>query len=290
MSELGPSVIGGRELPARILHYIDGQHVESISGRTLAVDEPVSHRRYAELSAGDADDIDRAVAAAGRAFEEWSAISARRRSDVLRRIAESIERAGRRHRRLRVVRHRPAGEPGPRAGGAGGRELPLLLRGVRHDPRGRLPGRQPVRLRGPPPEGRGRPDHAVERPVHARHVEARAVPRRRLHRGAQAGRADPAVRRACSPRSSRRPALPTGVFNIVHGVGEEAGAALVAHPRVPVISFTGETPTGKLIMASACRAPQGPVDGARAASRRASSSPTPTSTLPSTARCSASSR
>ena len=35
--------------------------------------------------------------------------------------------------------------------------------------------------------------------------------------------------------------MPTGVFNIVHGIGEEAGAALVAHPDVPVISFTGET-------------------------------------------------
>ena len=35
--------------------------------------------------------------------------------------------------------------------------------------------------------------------------------------------------------------MPAGVFNIVHGVGEEAGAALVAHPDVPLISFTGET-------------------------------------------------
>ena len=39
--------------------------------------------------------------------------------------------------------------------------------------------------------------------------------------------------------------MPAGVFNIVHGVGEEAGAALVAHPDVPVISFTGETTTGQ---------------------------------------------
>jgi 5-carboxymethyl-2-hydroxymuconic-semialdehyde dehydrogenase len=41
--------------------------------------------------------------------------------------------------------------------------------------------------------------------------------------------------------------LPEGVFNIVHGIGEEAGAALVRHPLVPVISFTGETTTGKII-------------------------------------------
>jgi len=41
------------------------------------------------------------------------------------------------------------------------------------------------------------------------------------------------------------------VFNIVHGIGEDAGAALVAHPDVPLISFTGETTTGKIIMKSA---------------------------------------
>ncbi len=42
--------------------------------------------------------------------------------------------------------------------------------------------------------------------------------------------------------------LPKGVFNIVHGFGETAGAALVAHPDAPLISFTGETTTGSEIM------------------------------------------
>ena len=45
--------------------------------------------------------------------------------------------------------------------------------------------------------------------------------------------------------------LPDGVFNLVHGIGEVAGAALVAHPGVPRISFTGETGTGRTIMAAA---------------------------------------
>src|SRR5260370_9319113 len=45
--------------------------------------------------------------------------------------------------------------------------------------------------------------------------------------------------------------VPDGVFSIVHGIGEEAGAALVAHPGVPRISFTGETTTGQVIMRSA---------------------------------------
>lgn len=42
--------------------------------------------------------------------------------------------------------------------------------------------------------------------------------------------------------------LPPGVFNIVHGYGESAGAPLVAHPQVQLISFTGETTTGMEIM------------------------------------------
>jgi 5-carboxymethyl-2-hydroxymuconic-semialdehyde dehydrogenase len=42
--------------------------------------------------------------------------------------------------------------------------------------------------------------------------------------------------------------LPPGVFNVVHGFGETAGAPLVAHPGVQVISFTGETATGMEII------------------------------------------
>src|SRR5438034_714867 len=38
--------------------------------------------------------------------------------------------------------------------------------------------------------------------------------------------------------------LPPGVFNVVHGYGAKAGAAVVAHPKVPMISFTGGTKTG----------------------------------------------
>jgi aminomuconate-semialdehyde/2-hydroxymuconate-6-semialdehyde dehydrogenase len=41
--------------------------------------------------------------------------------------------------------------------------------------------------------------------------------------------------------------FPAGVFNIVHGHGPEAGAALVAHPGIKAISFTGGTQTGRLI-------------------------------------------
>ena len=41
--------------------------------------------------------------------------------------------------------------------------------------------------------------------------------------------------------------LPAGVFNVVQGIGEEAGAALVSHPGVRRVSFTGSPETGRLI-------------------------------------------
>lgn len=41
--------------------------------------------------------------------------------------------------------------------------------------------------------------------------------------------------------------IPAGVVNLVHGYGEEVGAELVAHPEIPVISFTGSTETGRQI-------------------------------------------
>lgn len=45
--------------------------------------------------------------------------------------------------------------------------------------------------------------------------------------------------------------FPPGVFNVVQGIGEEVGAALVAHPRVRRVSFTGSSDTGRLIAAAA---------------------------------------
>ena len=81
--------------------------------------------------------------------------------------------------------------------------------------------------------------------------------------------------------------VPDGVFNIVHGIGESAGAALVAHPGVPLISFTGETTTGQTIMRSRPRISRG-CRWSSAGSRPASSSPTPISTPRSTPRCSGS--
>jgi aminomuconate-semialdehyde/2-hydroxymuconate-6-semialdehyde dehydrogenase len=50
---------------------------------------------------------------------------------------------------------------------------------------------------------------------------------------------------------TREAGLPDGVFNVVQGIGEEAGAALVSHPEVARVSFTGSVGTGRLVAAAA---------------------------------------
>ena len=83
----------GDSLPSTILHYIDGEHVASADNATIPVTDPVGHEEYCTLASGGAADIDRAVAAARRAFltGPWVGLSARRRSQTLNAIADAIE-------------------------------------------------------------------------------------------------------------------------------------------------------------------------------------------------------
>ena len=73
--------------------------------------------------------------------------------------------------------------------------------------------------------------------------------------------------------------LPPGVFNVVQGYGRDVGQALVEHPDVDAISFTGSVATGSAIQAAAASASSG-CRSSSAARARSSSSPTPTSTSP----------
>ena len=80
-------------LPDRIRHFIDGQFVDSVGGETFDVLDPVSNEVYVQAAAGQKADVDRAVAAARRAFTEgpWPRMLPRQRSRVLHRIADLVE-------------------------------------------------------------------------------------------------------------------------------------------------------------------------------------------------------
>ena len=58
------------DLPEKILHYINGEFVESIDGEEFDVVDPVTNQTYITAASGKPQDIDRAVAAAKEAFEQ----------------------------------------------------------------------------------------------------------------------------------------------------------------------------------------------------------------------------
>ena len=66
-----------------ISHYIDGQIVKSSSDRTLPVFNPATGQAISELQLGNAEDLDKAVAAAQREFPAWSKMPALRRARIL---------------------------------------------------------------------------------------------------------------------------------------------------------------------------------------------------------------
>ncbi len=74
-------------LPGRLDHFVAGAWTPSADGATFGVTDPVTNRTYAEAAAGGAADVDRAVAAAHRAFTDgpWPGLAARERARVLTR-------------------------------------------------------------------------------------------------------------------------------------------------------------------------------------------------------------
>src|SRR5947208_5738476 len=77
---------------AKIRNFIDGQFVEPVGGKYLDNIEPATGKSYSQVADSDSRDVEVAVAAAEKAFPEWSRTPAAERSRFLLRIADLIER------------------------------------------------------------------------------------------------------------------------------------------------------------------------------------------------------
>ena len=239
-------------LPAKLEHFIGGTHTPSADGATFEVADPVTNRPYAAVAAAGPDDVDRAVEAASQAFTEgpWPRLPSRERARILTKIADGIEQRAQRIAELETF---DTGLPITQARGQAARAAENFrffadMAVTRHEDAYRSSNqfgyviRQPAGVAGlitpwntpfmlatwklAPALAAGCP--VVLKPAEWTPLSASLLPEIMTEAG-----------------------LPDGVFNLVHGIGEVAGAALVAHPRVPRISFTGETSTGRTIMAAA---------------------------------------
>jgi 5-carboxymethyl-2-hydroxymuconic-semialdehyde dehydrogenase len=239
-------------VPSKIEHFIGGRHVPSADGATFDIADPVSNQVYAQAAAGGPADIDRAVAAAREAFESgpWPALAARARAKVLNKIADGIEARG---ERIAAMETFDTGLPITQAKGQAARAAENFryfadVVVAQHEAAFSQPGQLGYVLRKPAGVA------GLITPWNTPFM-------------LESWKLAPALASGCTvmlkpaewtplsasllPEIMTEAGVPDGVFNIVHGIGEDAGAALVAHPNVPLISFTGETTTGKIIMKSA---------------------------------------
>lgn len=241
-------------VPAAIRHYIGGTHVDSVDGATLVVTDPVSHATYATVAAGGPADIDRAVAAANTAFREsgWPELPARQRSDRLRAIADAIVA---RADRISSWEAYDTGLPVSQAKGQAARAAENFryfadVCTSMHEDAFRTPSQVGYVVRRP------RGVAGLITPWNVPFMLATWKVAPCLAAGCtlvlKPAELSP-LSASVLPEIMEEAGIPDGVFNIVHGLGEAAGAALVAHPDVPLISFTGETTTGKTIMATAAQ-------------------------------------
>ncbi len=239
-------------LPAKLEHFIGGAHTASTDGATFEVADPVTNQPYASVAAGGPDDVDRAVAAASHAFTEgpWPRLPARERARILNRIADAIEQRAARIAELETF---DTGLPVTQARGQAARAAENF----------RFFADMTVTLHEDAYRSSGQFGYVIRKPAGV----AGLITPWNTPFMLETWKLAPALAAGCTvvlkpaewtplsasllPEIMTEAGLPAGVFNLVHGIGEVAGAALVAHPGVPRLSFTGETSTGRTIMAAA---------------------------------------
>jgi len=240
-------------LPSHLQHYIDGRFVDSVGGETFEVLDPVTNRSYATAAAGQQADIDAAVEAATRAFRSgpWPRMKPRERARVLNRIADAVEAQD---ARLAEWETFDTGLPITQALGQAQRAAENFrffadLIVAQTDDAYKVPGSQL--------------NYVNRKPIGV----AGLITPWNTPFMLESWKLAPALASGCTvvlkpaeftPLSAslwatifEQAGLPAGVFNLVNGLGEQAGDALVKHPGVPLISFTGESSTGQLIFANA---------------------------------------
>lgn len=233
-------------------HFIDGGHVAGLSGRMLDSFDPGCGAVFARFAAGDAADVDRAVASARAALAgPWRDMAPAERGRILMKAAELVRRDA---ARLAVVESLDAGKRLSEAEG----DIRSVARTFEYYA-GCCDKLQGASL----PLGRDYVGFTVDEPVG---VAAQVIPWNYPISTAARGIA-PALAAGCAivakpaettPFSAlllaellAEAGLPAGVFNVVTGLGREAGAALVAHPGVDHVTFTGSVPTGIAVMQAA---------------------------------------
>lgn len=240
----------------RYQHFIDGRYVDPVGGRWIDTIDPYSGEVWARVPQGCAQDVDRAVAAANRALHEgpWATMTATQRGKLMLRLADLVTQNVDRLAELEV------------------RDNGKLLAEMRaqvayHAEWWRYFGGLADKI-----EGRVMPIDRTDVFAYTQQEPIGVV-------GALTAWNSPllfvawkcaaAIAAGCTvvvkPSEfasastleyadlTRQAGFPDGVFNVVSGYGHETGAAIVEHPGIAKITFTGSDVTGAQIYAQAAK-------------------------------------
>ena len=232
----------------KILNYIDGELVAPTSGNYLDNYNPSTGKVYSLVPDSDKDDVDIAVAAAKKAFKGWSTTSKQDRSDILMKLADTIEKH---FDELVKAESRDNGKPESLAANV---DIPRAPANIRFFAGAILHNSSKMH------EMDGMAiNYTLRQPIGvAACISPWNLPLYlltwKVAPALAAGNTVVAKPSEVTPMTAFlfskiciEAGLPKGVLNIVHGLGSKVGDPLTTHLDTPIVSFTGGTVTGKHI-------------------------------------------
>ena len=236
----------------KILNYINGELIAPISGQWLNNVNPAEGKVYSQIPDSDNEDVNRAVEAAKKAFPLWSSMTAANRSNILLKIAEGIDHA---FEKLAKAESEDNGKPLKLARAV---DIPRASSNMRFFATAILHMES---------QAHQTDDTAINYTTRTPLGVVGCISPWNLPLYLFTWKIAPALASGCTvvakpseltPMTAflfseicMEAGLPPGVLNIVHGLGGKAGQAIVDHPEVKAISFTGGTETGKRIASTA---------------------------------------
>ena len=236
----------------KINNYINGQLQAPVSRGYLDNLDPAEGKVYSLAPDSDAEDVKLAVDAASKAFPDWSSMQVEKRSSLLMKLADLVDRD---REKLAYAESVDTGKPLSLARSL---DIPRASANIRFFATGAIHFSTEAHVTG---------NEAVNYTLRTPTGVAGCISPWNLPLYLFTWKIAPALASGCTvvakpseltPMSGFmlsqlciEAGIPPGVLNVVHGLGAKVGQSIVEHPGIPAISFTGGTATGKKIASTA---------------------------------------
>ena len=236
----------------KLLNFINGEYCEPINGKFIDNYEPATGKVYSLIPDSDANDVEKAVEAAEKAFPVWSSMSIEERSAILVRLSEGIER---RMDEFVAAESKDNGKPVTLAAHV---DIPRAVSNFHFFATAILHYASESHYM----EGVG-VNYTLRKPIGiVGCISPWNLPLYlfswKIAPALAAGNCVVAKPSEITPytayllgKVAQEAGMPAGVLSILHGLGGSVGDAIVKHPKIKAISFTGGTKTGEYIARTA---------------------------------------